>query len=175
MKNNIHTRLSAGITALALTCTLGLSGCSSANNRFTITPGNDGSFVVNRDTWIDNNGLNNIYVIEVKNNISNQNELYIARKIKVDYLNESTKQDFLSYTNILNNLEIYNDKSEETKHNLEILEETPLFDYLLAYDLVKSRYYYDDMLTIYNKIKVEYELKKDKAMAKKLIIENNKL
>ena len=77
MKNNIKTRLTAGITALALTCTLSLNGCSSANNRFTITPGNDGSFDVNEGTYIDNTGLNNIYVIEVQNNISKEKEIYI--------------------------------------------------------------------------------------------------
>jgi len=153
MKNKIHTRLGAGITALALTCTLGLSGCST-NDRYTYTSKNDGSY-----------GLKNIYVNEVKNNISKQNEIYIARKTIIKH-NNTTTQDHLSYVNIPNNLEIYNTKSEESKHNLEIYEETQLFDYLLAYDLIKSRYYYDDMLETYNIIKENYEYNKDKTKKK---------
>ena len=168
MKNNIKTRLTAGITALALTCTLGLNGCSKTNNSFTITPGNDGSFDVNEGTYIDNTGLNDIYVIEVQNNISKEKEIYIARKSVIKNNLTTSTQGYLSYTNIFNNLEIHCTKNEESKHNLEILEETPLFDYLLAYNLVKSRYYYDDMVEIYNKIKEDYELENKNAMSRKL-------
>lgn len=171
MKNNIRTRLTTGITALALTCSLGLNGCTTINNRFTFTAGENGSFVAAENSYIDNNSINNIYVIAVKNNISKEKEIYITRKVVVEY-KRSTRQDYISYTNIFNNIEIYNIKDEESKHNLEIIEETPLFDYLLAYDLVKSRYYYDDMQEIYNIIKENYELSNNNSMSRKLIINN---
>ena len=170
MKNNAYSRLGAGITALALTCTLGLNGCSY--DRFTFNSGKDGSFVVADNSYIDNGGLNSIYVIEIQNNISKEKEIYITRKI-VEY-NRPARQDYLSYTNIFNNIEIYNTKNEESKHNLEILEETPLFDYILAYDMVKSRYYYEDMLEIYNKIKEEYKLVNNNLMSRKLIINSHR-
>jgi len=168
MNNKINTRLGAGITALTLTCTLGLNGCSPNYDKFMFNPGDDGSFVVDDNSYISHTTINNIYVIKVKNNISEQEEIYIVKKIQTNQA-FSNKQKYLSYTNILNNIEIYNTKREYSKHNLDILEETPLFDYLLAYDLVKSKYYYDDMLEIYDKIKEDYKENKTKSKIK----ENN--
>ena len=67
MKNNTRTRLTTGITALALTCSLGLSGCNTSNNEFRFISGEDGTFVATDNSYIDINSINNIYVITTKN------------------------------------------------------------------------------------------------------------
>lgn len=168
MKNNTRTRLTTGITALALTCSLGLSGCNTSNNEFRFISGEDGTFVATDNSYIDINSINNIYVITTKNNISKEKEIYIAKKITVEH-NYTTTQDHIIYQNIFNNIKIHSTQNEESKHNIEILEETPLLDYLLAYDLVKARYNYEDMVEIYNLIKENYSLSNSNSISKKLI------
>ena len=175
MKNNTYIKLTSGITALALTCSLGLNGCViTSNDRFNISEGSKGEFIVSDNDYIDNIGIKNIYVIEVLNKITKEKQIYITTKRLVKD-NKAATSDYLTYIDIFNNVIIYSTENEETKHSLELIEETPLFDYLLAYELVKSKYYYKDMQEIYNIIKENYEIQNANSLSKKLIINNQRI
>ena len=170
MKNNIHTRLGAGITALALTCTLGLNGCSASNSKFSYSVNEKGEIIVEEGSYIEYDYLNQYYVIEVYNSITNKNEIYIAHK-RNGYQKYIGR--YAEYKNIFNGYTIISDNNNYNPNNgLEFIKETPLLGYINSYYTLKARYTYEDMQEIYNIVKENYELENQNSMSRKLKIKN---
>ena len=169
MNNNKKiVKYTSGITALALTFSLGMSGCSSSDSEFKFTENEKGEIVVEEDSYIKYEYLNNYYVVEVYNSILDTNEIYIAEKI-MNY--RKYNNSYNSYKNIFNGFVILYDENEYN-NNIKFIKETSLVDYLITYDLVKYRYTYEDMENVYNFIKENYRYENDSALRRKLVIDN---
>lgn len=171
MKNNKRfIKYTSGITALALTFSLGMGGCSSSssNSAFKYTENEKGEIVIEEDSYIDYDALNNYYVIEVYNSVTDTNKIYIAKK---NTYYKKGRGSYYEYTNVFTGFKILYSEND-FNDSLEFIKEIPLIDYLITYDLVKYRYTYEDMETVYNVIKENYKYENDNALARKLIINN---
>lgn len=172
MKKEELIRYRAGLAALLVSGSMFfLSGCASSKG-FVFERGEDNSYVVLEGSFINNNCIDKCYVVEAYNKITEETELFIAKK-EYKYSDKKIKEDGYSYwaeryyyTDLMNNDNhlFYQDNS----HNnfFEFIKETPLYDYIITLDLIKARYSYEDMQRILEEIKSVYEFENDKELVK---------
>ena len=170
MKKEELIRYRAGLAALLVSSTMLLSGC--ANNGFDFKRGKDNSYVALADSFINNKCIDKCYVVEAYNKITEETELFIAIK-ESKYTDKKIKEDghgywaqryyYLDLMNNNNKL-FYQDNSRN--NFLEFVKETPLYDYMIALDLIKARYSYEDMQRILEEIKAVYEFEDVKELVK---------
>lgn len=162
MKNNKKIiKLTSGITALALT--MSLMGCGSIKgSKFSFKSGENGEIIVEDDSYIDYDYLDNYYVIEVLNKTTNNKEIYIAKK-ETRGDGSRFSHPYYEYVNIFNNFTLTYTKKYpiENKCNLHFISEKPLLDYITSYYEIKYRYTYEDMQKIFEIVKEKYVLDND--------------
>lgn len=164
MQNKKITRLTTGITALALTCSLSLTGCDYAKkDKFYFHYSLNGEAYVKKSDYISNEYIYNYYVIELHYKGLNRNSIYIANRFQ--YTSGVSK-----YTNIFTNDLITYDDNENNRY--EFIKVTPLIDLLEEYNLIKDKYTYEDMQEIYQIIKENYVF--SEIAAKTRILEKEK-
>ena len=122
--------------------------------------------------FIDNSCIDKCYVVEAYNNITEETEIFIAKK-EYDYKKgELTVRKYhltdgeAYYIDLMkNNTELfYQDNSYNT--SFKFINETPLYDYMITYDLLQARYSYEDMQRILEEIKSVYKFESNKKLVK---------
>ena len=166
MKKEELIRYRAGLAALLVSGTMFLNGCVSSKG-FYFKRGEDNSYVAREDSFINNGCIDKCYVVEVYNNLTEETELFIAKK-KYDYTErkEGNFFDIYYYIDLMdnNNKLFYQDNS---RNNFFVyIKETSLYDYMITLDLIKARYSSEDMEKILEKIKAVYEFESDKELVK---------
>ena len=151
MKKEELIRYRAGLAALLVSGSMFLGGC--ANNGFIFKRGEDNSYVAMEGSFINNKCIDKCYVVEAYNKITEETELFIAKKCDETKIierpfgcdTEVTGQYYLDLMNNNNKL-FYTDNSRN--NFFEFIKETPLYDYMVTLDLIKARYSYEDMQKI---------------------------
>ena len=112
---------------------------------------------MSEDSYIFYSWLQLYSVLEVYNNITQENEIYIVRK------------DSASYIDIFTNMRLYvnNDNSI-----FEYVRETYLEDYIITFGIGQTQYSYEDMKNVYEVIKENYVFENEDVLKKKLTNEN---
>ena len=142
-------RVSTGITALALTCSLAIEQYNyKKSDKYYFTPDRNGNMTVSRNNYISHDNLDKYYVIELYHTELDRSMIFIASRF--EYNSGNSK-----YNNIFNNEFIAYDNNE--KDFYEFMNVTPLSDILEEYGLEQEKYYYNEMLDIYNTLKNNYE------------------
>lgn len=142
-------RVSTGITALALTCSLAIHKYNDKkSDRFDFYPDRSGNMIVNKHSYINHEYLDKYYVIELYHTELDRSIIFIASRF--EYNSGNSK-----YNNIFNNEFIAYDNNE--KDFYEFMNVTPLSVILEEYGLEQEKYYYNEMLDIYNTLKNNYE------------------
>lgn len=131
-----------------------------AKSSFDFTENENGEVVVEPDSYIDYNYLDNYCILEVYNSITDETELYIAKKI---IHNGRYTPAYSEYKNIFNDFTIVSDNSGKGPNNgLEYVKEAPLLGYINSYYKLKARYTYEDMEKIYEIVKENYKFEASK-------------
>ena len=148
MQNKKLVKLSAGITAIALSLTL-TSGCDyKKRDKFYFYPNLRGEMVLNNSSYISIEYINDYYVIELYNKILDRTSIHIAYR----YIYTSGNSKYINvFTN--NKIAYEYDKTD----NNEFINITPLIDYLTQYNLIKDKYTYNDMELILEMINSDYK------------------
>ena len=159
---NNNTKNKQRITALTLLTTLLLGGCGEAGkDKFQIIENESNQLVAEDNSYIDDYYINRYYVLEVYNNITKQNEVYIARE---EHTNRHTY-----YYDVFTNIYMFNEldiNNEKDNIGLKYIKKTPLRNFILTYNLGESEYTYEDMQTIYEIIKENYKFENDETLRK---------
>ena len=122
MDNN--KKLKLRITALTLASTLILNGCG-VNNKFKITENENNEIVSLAGSYISKNYINDYYVLELFNNLTNEKELFIARK-KGTNINRK-------YYDVFTNFKIYEEYDELKEDFLfKFIKDSELTYYIVA-------------------------------------------
>lgn len=150
--NNKIIKYASGMTALALTFSLTMSGCSTS--KFKLTHNEKGEYIAAENSYIDNENISKYYVIETYSTITNESKIYIAYYNNISYRNDDIG-NYYEYINIFNNTHICY-SSNHANNNITFIKEIPLIDFLNSYDFTKARYSYEDMKEIYETIKEDY-------------------
>ena len=86
-----------------------LSGCSS-NSGFIFKRGEDNSYVVLEDSFINNSCIDKCYVVEAYNKLTEETELFIAKKetksineVYIENGKRFTCKRYYYYTDLMNN------------------------------------------------------------------------
>lgn len=170
-KKNI-VRYKAGLAALMIASGMTLSGCSSKGKGFEYEI-KDNKYVVVDGSTIGNDCIKDCYVVEAYNSLTEETEIFIARRSWEDLYsrpkdNESNEivSDYYYYDLMNNNNKklFYRDNSRN--NFLEFIKETPLYDYMVALDLLQAKYSYEDMQRIYEEIKSVYTFEEEKKLVK---------
>lgn len=157
---NKFVKLGAGLTAIALSLTL-TSGCDyKKKDKFYFHPNIQGELVLDKNSYISINYINEYYVIELYNKVLDRTTIYIAHRYK--YKNGDSK-----YTNIFTNNKIAYENNMNDYYNF--INVTPLEEYLIEYNLIKDKYSYQDMKNLLEVIKKNYIYNKENSNSKKLI------
>lgn len=170
MKNKNYIRLTSGVTALALACSLSMTGCAPKNSTFNYSENENGEIVVEEGSYIEYEYLNKYYIIEVYNTLTEENEIYIANRIT--HGGGRSGPVYHEYVNIFNNFTIAYTNKNYNKNGLEFIEETPLLWYITSYYTLKARYTYEDMQYIYKTIEENYTFNETKSKTRKKEINN---
>lgn len=144
---------------------------NSSKKGFNFTTGEDNSYVALEDSFINNNCIDKCYVVEAYNKITEETELFIAKrsfiilpkKLENGEKGEITYYYYLDLMNNNNKL-FYQDNSLNSA--FEFIKETPLYDYMITLDLIKSKYSYEDMERILEEIKSVYKFEINKELVK---------
>ena len=152
--NYINKKRKQRITALTLAATLLLSGC---NNSFETFENENGVLTAADDSYIYYSWLQLYYVLEVYNNVTRENEIYIVR------------EDIGGYVDVFTNMRIYVDTDDSI---FNYVKETHLEDYIISFGLGQSQYSYDDMKNVYEVIKENYVFENNDVLKKKLTNDN---
>lgn len=158
MKNDKVTRYKAGIAALLVSSSMLLAGCQEG---FKLTIDEERNITGEADSYLDNDFLQKCYVVEAKSKITNESNIYIAKKRQSWAL--PTEVD--TYFDIFTNRRLFNNDNSYNE-SFDYIKETMLFDYLISLDLIKGAYSYEDMNRIYNEIKKVYEFEYEKELVK---------
>ena len=153
----INKRRKQRITALALASTLLLNGC--VNSSFEVIENENGELTASDDSYIYYGWIQLYYVIEVYNNVTQENEIYIVRK------------DNVGCIDVFTNMRLYLDTDDSI---FNYVKETHLEDYIISLGLGQSQYSYDDMKNVYEVIKENYVFENDDTLKKKLTNDNGK-
>lgn len=165
MDKNKYIKTISGLTAIVLTMSL-MVGCSKKNSsdKFDTYKNKKEQIVAYSDSYIGYEYLNNYYVIEVFNNITNNKELYIVSKQE---LNDNTHN--YVYKNIFDNHMVTYSNGYCKDYYLELISEVSLLHYIDKYSMIKDEYSYKDIERLYNMIKEEYTLDNNKIKKRSLI------
>ena len=162
MKKEELIRYRAGLAALLVSGSMFLGGCSLGGDKssegFELTADKERNFVAQEDSYINNDFIEKCYVVEAKSKITGESDIYITRRRRMcsfDY-----NYDFID---VFTNVTLFHDEHNKT---FEVINQTPLFDYLISLNLVKVSYSYEDMQKIYEEIKEIYEFDNDKKLVK---------
>ena len=151
----INRRRKQEITALVLASTLLLNGC--VNNSFEVIENENSELTASDDSYIYYGWIQLYYVLEVYNNITQENEIYIVRK------------DNAGYIDVFTNMRLYLDADDSI---FNYVKETHLEDYIISFGLGQTRYSYDDMKNVYEVIKENYLFENEDVLKKKLTNDN---
>ena len=151
----INRRRKQEITALALAATLLLNGC--VNNSFEVIENENSELTASDDSYIYYGWIQLYYLLEVYNNITQENEIYIVRK------------DGAGYIDVFTNMRLYLDADESI---FNYVKETHLEDYIISFELGQTQYSYDDMKNVYEVIKKNYIFGNEDVLKKKLTNDN---
>lgn len=149
MKNEL-IRLKAGL--LAAVMSISMTGCSNNLNGFIYTEGENNKYIAASDTYLMNNFLDTCYVAEIYNELTNETELHIVKKIR-EYYDSDVDENVVEYNDILTPLSVYFLSNNEVNNFIKIKQLIALEDYINALGLTQYKYSYDDMVNILNKIK----------------------
>ena len=152
--NYVDKRRKQKITALTLAATLLLSGC---NNYFETIENDNGELVATDDSYIHYSWLQLYYVLEVYNNVTQENEIYIVRK------------DAAGYIDVFTNMRLYLNTDNSI---FNYVKETHLEDFIISFGLGQIQYSYDDMKNVYEVIKENYIFENEDVLKKKLTNDN---
>lgn len=152
-KKNL-VRYKAGLAALMIASGMTLSGCSSKG--FEYTP-KDSKYVVVDGSTIGNDCIKDCYVVEAYNSLTEETEIFIAKRgFFPDYY----------YCDLMNNSNKLFWKNNSRNNFFEFVKETPLYDYMIALDLLQANYSYEDMQRILEEIKSVYTFEEEKKLVK---------
>lgn len=154
MKKEELIRYKAGLAALMLSSGMLLSGCAKG---FELKVDEERNLVAEEDSYINNDFIEKCYVVEAKSKITGESNIYLTRR-KISSIVLSSK-----YIDVFTNICLFDDVNTTS---FEIINETPLFDYLISLNLVKGTYSYEDMQNIYEEIKAIYEFESEKELVK---------
>lgn len=153
MENSNKNKLGLTITAAALAVVIAQSCLLKPSSKsFKYHLGENGGYVPTGT--IDNDYLNNYYVLKLINRNTNEEETYIARKLE----RHNEKEDIIIYENVFNGSCLL--KSNNEVNTSEFIEETPLKEYLNITQKVKSKYSVEDLEKILKTIEEEQEQSK---------------
>lgn len=167
-KKNL-VRYKAGLAALMIASGMTLGGCASEGFQYTMK---DSKYVVADGSVIGNACIKECYVVEAYNSLTEEAEIFIARrswnglysKQKDSESNEIVSDyyyyDFMNHDNKL----FY--RANSRNNFIKFVKETPLYDYMIALDLLQARYSYEDMQKIYEEIKSVYTFEEEKKLVK---------
>lgn len=148
------------------------SNSSNQGEGFDFTTDENNSYVVLEDSFINNSCIDKCYVVETYNKLTEENEIFIAKK-EYDYkTGEVTVPKYhltdgeCYYVDLMRNDAklFYQDNNYNT--SFEFIKETPLYDYVITLDLLQAKYSHEDMQKILEEIKAVYEFESDKELVK---------
>lgn len=152
-KKNL-VRYKAGLAALMIASGMTLGGCASKGFEYTTK---DSKYVVVDGSTIGNDCIKECYVVEAYNSLTEEAGIFIARK-----------RNFQGYyyCDLMNN-DNYLFRQDNSYNNfLEFVKETPLYNYMIALDLLQANYSYEDMQRILEEIKSVYTFEEEKKLVK---------
>lgn len=157
-KKNL-VRYKAGLAALMIASGMTLGGCASEG--FELTTDSDRNIVAEENSYVDNNYIKKCYVVEAKSNLTGDSNIYFVRK----------ESSFKLPVNIHYYMDVFTNNSlfiDDNNHNasFEVINEVPLYDYLVSLDMVKGLYSYEDMKKIYDEVKSVYTFEEEKKLVK---------
>lgn len=162
MKKEELIRYRAGLAALLVSGSMVLGGCSlggsSSSEGFELTADEERNFVAQENSYIDNDFIEKCYVVEAKSLLTGESNIYITRRKKV--LSFGYNYD---YIDVFTNETLFHDQRNRT---FEVINQKPLFDYLVSLNLLKVSYSYEDMQKILEEIKAVYNFDRDKELVK---------
>ena len=79
MKKDELIRYRAGLAALLVSGSMFLGGCAQ-NKGFVFGIGEDNNYIAREDSFINNNCIDKCYVVEAYNKLTEENEIFIAKK-----------------------------------------------------------------------------------------------
>ena len=167
-KKNL-VRYKAGLAALMIASGMTLSGCGSSGFEYTME---DSKYVVVDGSTIGNDCIKDCYVVEAYNSLTEEAEIFIARRSwnglysrpKDNESNEIVLDYY--YCDFMNNNNKLFYKDNDHNNFLKFVKETPLYDYMVALDLLQAKYSYEDMQRIYEEIKSVYTFEEEKKLVK---------
>ena len=171
MKKEELIRYRAGLAALLVSGSMFLGGCTSSKG-FEFKRGEDNSYVALEDSFINNNCIDKCYVVEAYNKLTEENEIFIAKK-EYDYKKgEVTVPKYhltdgeCYYVDLMRNDAklFYQDNNYNT--SFEFIKEIPLYDYMITLDLLQAKYSYEDMQRVLEEIKLVYKFEEKKELVK---------
>lgn len=153
-KKNL-VRYKAGLAALMIASGMTLSGCGSKGFQYTTK---DSKYVVVDGSTIGNDCIKDCYVVEAYNSLTEETEIFIART--------SNFLDYYYYCDLMNHNNKLFYKDNDRNNFIKFVKETPLYDYMIALDLLQANYSYEDMQRIYEEIKSVYTFEEEKKLVK---------
>ena len=171
MKKEELIRYRAGLAALLVSGSMFLGGCEQ-NKGFVFGIGEDNGYIAREDSFINNNCIDKCYVVEAYNELTEQTELFIAKKDYDKFSARVRTNGLTEFVPIYYYLDLMNNDNElfyqdNSKNNFFVyIKETPLYDYMITLDLIKARYSYEDMEKILEEIKSVYEYDDAKELVK---------
>lgn len=153
-KKNL-VRYKAGLAALMIAGGMTLSGGCSKGFEYTTK---DNKYVVVDGSTIGNGCIRDCYVVEAYNSLTEESEIFIARR--------RFFPEYYYYCDLMNNNNILFWQDNSRNNFLEVVKETPLYEYMVALDLLQANYSYEDMQRIYEEIKSVYTFEEEKKLVK---------
>ena len=170
MKKEELIRYRAGLAALLVSGSMFLGGCVSSKG-FDFVIGEDNKYVALDNSFINNKCIDNCYVVEAYNKITEETELFIAKRSCIylpKKLENGEKGDipYYYYLDLMNNNNKLFYEDNRLNSAFEFIKETPLYDYMITLDLLQATYSYEDMQRILEEIKSVYKFESDKELVK---------
>jgi len=170
MKKEELIRYRAALAALLVSGSMFLGGCTSSEG-FRFARGENNKYVAMNNTLIDNACIDKCYVVEAYNKITEETELFIAKRSFIflpKKLENGEKGEipYYYYLDLMNNNNklFYQDNSLNSA--FEFIKETPLYDYMITLDLLQAKYSHEDMQRVLEEIKSVYKFESDKELVK---------
>ena len=161
--NNNSIRRKQRITALTLVLTMLMSGCGGKDNsKFELAENDNNELVACDDSYISSEYIDDYYVVEMYNEITKENEIFIAKSRGIMAID--------AYFDVFTNLKIW--EVGRTNTVLKYVKDTMLSDYIVALDLGQAKYSYDDMKNIYEVIKENYVYESNDSLCKRRILDD---
>ena len=159
-KKNL-VRYKAGLAALMIASGMTLGGCASEGFQYTMK---DSKYVVADGSAIGNACIKECYVVEAYNSLTEESEIFIARTS--NFLDYYYYYYYYYYCDLMNNDNKLFYKDNDHNNFFKFVKETPLYDYMIALDLLQANYSYEDMQRILEEIKSVYTFEEEKKLVK---------